>query len=121
MTNYARDWVCNPNQDNTGRFISKEKENKSMRSMRLSDAAWHALALKSAGQKSRTDLIEEFALDKISSKEAILKALEDFINSQKENYGKNGAQKGKEFSTDSRSWDYFKKFYDLIKNEDSKA
>ncbi len=46
----------------------------------------------------------------------LLRAIGAFIAIKQQAYGSNNAQKRKPFSTDSRSWDYFKEFADLAEN-----
>lgn len=118
MNNSSNLWIGNLNRDDSGQFAPKGQEKKPMRSMRLSDEDWEALGAKAAEQgKSRTEIIEELAQGKIDERAAVLKALKAFIEWQREDYGNNGAQKGKQFNMSSRSWDYFNKFYKLIKEE----
>lgn len=47
----------------------------------------------------------------------VLKVIDNFIEAQKKSFGGNPAQRGKEFSMDSRSWDNFKKFVDWLKTD----
>lgn len=54
--------------------------------------------------------------EKVDEQAIILKALDRFIERQQKTYGSNNAQKGKEFSLETRNWDYFRKFRDLISN-----
>jgi hypothetical protein len=118
MINSSNLWIGNLNRDKSGQFAPKGQDKKPMRSMRLSDEDWEALGAKASEQgKSRTEIIEELASGKIDEKAAVLKALKAFIERQAEDFGTNGAQKGKSFNTSSRSWDYFNKFYNLIKQE----
>lgn len=49
------------------------------------------------------------------TQDVVLNAVNNFIEAQKNSFGSNPAQRGKEFSTDSRSWDNFKKFVDWVK------
>ncbi|HYX19062.1 MAG TPA: hypothetical protein VE944_32870 [Nostoc sp.] len=118
MTNSSNLWIGNLNRDDSGQFAPKGQEKKPMRSMRLSDEDWEALGVKASQQgKSRTELIEEFISGKADQQSAVMKAIEAFIEWQREDYGRNGAQKGKDFNMSSRSWDYFNKFYKLIEEE----
>ena len=45
----------------------------------------------------------------------LLKILDDFIESKRNQYGKNNAQK-KEFSRNTRGWDMFNQLYDYLKS-----
>jgi hypothetical protein len=50
------------------------------------------------------------SIAKLDRKTIIVDALAEYIKTQIENYGTNGAQKGKEFNMDTRKWDAFKDF-----------
>lgn len=50
-----------------------------------------------------------------TDQDILLDALNKFIELQQSEYGKNPAQKNKQFSMDSRGWDYFKKFMSTVK------
>lgn len=52
--------------------------------------------------------------EKLDEQAIILKAMDRFIERQRQAYGSNGAQKGKEFTLETRNWDYFRKFRDLV-------
>ena len=118
MNNSSNLWIGNLNRDESGQFAPKGQDKKPMRSMRISENDWEALGLKASEQgKSRTELIEELAQGKIDEQAIILKALKAFVARQASEYGSNNAQKGKQFSKNSRSWDYLNKFANLIENE----
>lgn len=118
MNNSSNLWIVNLNRDESGQFAPKGQDKKPMRSMRLSEEDWEALGAKASEQrKSRTELIEELAQGKIDERAAVLRAIKAFIERQAEDFGANGMQKNKQFSTSARGWDYFNKFYNLIKEE----
>lgn len=63
--------------------------------------------------------LEAIAPDgKVDEQTIILKALDRFIEQQAKLYGNNGAQKGKEFTLDTRKWDAFREFKKFV--EESK-
>jgi uncharacterized protein (DUF1778 family) len=96
-----------------GKFQASDYGAKSMRSMRLSDEAWQLLEDRAkATGKTRTDIIEELA--RSSNEQVIItKALSVFIELQKQEYGDNPSQKGKEFNRNTRNWAAFNKFMQL--------
>ena len=105
------------NRDDDGKFLTRYDEPKVPRSMKLTETAWQAL--KELGDEnciSRTDVIERFVRANNSHQKAILKALNTFIEDEKEDWeeSNNPMQKG-EFKF-SRSWDKFLKFKDLVQN-----
>lgn len=53
-----------------------------------------------------------------TEQEVLSKAIKSFIAKKQQQYGANNAQKHKPFSTDSRSWDYFKEFAELVQNSE---
>lgn len=118
MTNYNTPlYVSNQNRD-AGKFAAKDYGQKELRSMRLSNEAWELLGEKAATEgRSRTDLIEELARGRADEQAIVLKTIKAFIARQESDYGSNGMQKGKDFSTSARGWDYFNKFAKLIENE----
>lgn len=93
--------------------------------MKLTDHAWDALEAIGFNEGiSRTDVIEKLTrgdyptipdADRLNNDASIVAAMEEFIKSKKAGYGKNPAQRGKEFSTNSRSWDMFNEFFEIIK------
>jgi hypothetical protein len=102
------------NRDENGQFAPKEYGQKKIRSMMLSDHAWDTLK-KLADSKgvSRTDIIEEYTRLTNSEQQTVLKALNNFIEMERQSYGSNAAQRGKEFSLNARTWDAFRKFLKL--------
>lgn len=54
----------------------------------------------------------------INKKAIILEALASFIEAEKRIHGKNGAQKDKEFSLDTRKWDAFRNFQKFVEESD---
>ncbi len=82
--------------------------------MMLSDHAWNTLK-KMAEEKgaSRTDIIEEFTRQQKSEQQIVVRALNNFIEMERESFGAKPSQKGKEFSLDARTWDAFRKFLKL--------
>ena len=54
----------------------------------------------------------------INKRAIILEAIASFIEAEKQNHGKNGAQKDKEFSLDTRKWDAFRNFQKFIEESD---
>lgn len=50
----------------------------------------------------------------INEQAIILKTIERFIEQQAKLYGNNGAQKGKEFTLDTRKWDAFREFKKFV-------
>ncbi len=50
----------------------------------------------------------------INKRAIILEAIANFIEAEKQNYGKNGAQKDKEFSLNTRKWDAIKNFQKFV-------
>ena len=50
------------------------------------------------------------SISNLDEKVIISKSITSFISSEIESYGKNGAQKGKDFNMDTRKWDAFKNF-----------
>lgn len=118
MTDYNPSlYASNQNRD-AGKFAVKDYGKKELRSMRLTDEAWELLGLKAAESgTSRTDLVEELARGKADEQAIVLKAIKAFITKQESNYGSNGSQKNKEFSTNARGWDYLNKFAKLVKDE----
>ena len=50
------------------------------------------------------------SIAKVNRKSIIADAITEYIKTQIENYGANGAQKGKEFNVNTRKWDAFKDF-----------
>lgn len=109
-------------RDSSGQFISKNYGEKKIRSMKLSDHAWDTLETIGTLQGlTRTDVIEELtrqelARQEINKKEIVLQALQQFIELKKESFPKYLVQKGKEFSTDTRSWDVFNEFRFVLEN-----
>lgn len=61
------------------------------------------------------DVTDNLAINK---KAILLEAIADFIQAQKQNYGKNGAQKDKEFSLNTRKWDAFRNFQKFVEELD---
>lgn len=55
----------------------------------------------------------------INKKAIVLEAIANFIEKEKQNYGKNGAQKDKEFSLNTRKWDAIKNFQNFIEELDN--
>lgn len=55
-------------------------------------------------------------LSQDNKQKILLKAIRAFMAIKQQAYGSNNAQKRKPFSTDSRSWDYFKEFAELAEN-----
>lgn len=119
MNNYTSQlWMSKLNRDDSGRFSQSDYGTKSLRSMRLSDDAWNLLEKMAIAQnKTRTDIIEEFARNQVNEQEIILAAIRRFIDRQRGDFGTNPAQKGKEFNMNSRNWEYLKKFMELVENE----
>lgn len=103
------------NRDESGQFAPKEYGEKKLRSMALSDHAWDTLK-KLADDRgvSRTDIIEEFTRQQKSEQQIVVRALNNFIEAERESYGKNAAQKGKDFSLNARTWDAFRRFLKLV-------
>lgn len=56
-------------------------------------------------------------LHDVNHQEIVVNAINKFVEIQKSEYGKNSAQRGKEFNTASRSWDNFNKFKNLVESE----
>lgn len=105
------------NRDSSGQFAPKNYGEKKIRSMKLTDHAWDTLeSMGSLQGMTRTDVIEELTRQRTNKREAILNALQKFIELKKQSFPKHLAQKGKEFSTDTRSWDVFNEFLALIEN-----
>jgi hypothetical protein len=103
-------------RDDKGNFLPSDYGNKQLRSMRLSDEAWHLLEQRGIAQsKTRTDIIEELVRGS-DEHQIIVKAIEAFIKLRAEEFGENVAQRGKEFSTKTRDWSAFNKFVDLVRN-----
>ncbi len=102
-------------RDDNGKFSVAYDAPKTLRSIRLTDTAWQSLGeLADTLNTSRTDIIEQWARDKETPQEIILKAINQFIEDKRQEYGSNPAQKG-EFKY-SRSWDYLLQFKSLIEN-----
>lgn len=57
------------------------------------------------------------ATAKADEKTIILNALAKFVEIQKQDYGKNGAQKDKQFNLDTRKWDAFREFQKFIESK----
>lgn len=110
------------NRDSSGQFAPKNYGEKKIRSMKLTDHAWNTLESMGTLQGvSRTDIIEqltrqETAKKEIDKKQIILQALQKFVQLKKESFPKHLTQKGKEFSTDTRSWDALNEFLVLLEN-----
>lgn len=103
-------------RDDSGKFSTAYDEPKSLRSIRLTDTAWEILkAIADEQNSSRTDVIEKWARNAESKQEIILRAINEFIEDKRQNYGSNNAQKG-EFKY-SRSWDYLLQFKALIEED----
>lgn len=64
-------------------------------------------------QPDNPDLINA-AINCSDKKAIILEAIASFIEAEKLNHGKNGAQKDKEFSLDTRKWDAFRNFQKFV-------
>lgn len=69
-------------------------------------------------QPDNPDLINA-AINYIDKKAIILEAIAIFIQTEKLNHGKNGAQKDKEFSLDTRKWDAFRNFQKFVEELDN--
>lgn len=104
-------------RDSSGQFAPSLYGEKKIRSMKLTNHAWDTL--ESMGIKrgmTRTDVIEEFTRQETTEQQIILKALQKFIELKKQSFPKYLTQKGKQFSTDTRSWDIFNEFLQLIQS-----
>jgi hypothetical protein len=104
-------------RDSSGQFAPSLYGEKKIRSMKLTNHAWDTL--ESMGIKrgmTRTDVIEELTRQETSEQQIILKAIQKFIELKKQSFPKHLIQKGKEFSTDTRSWDIFNEFLELIES-----
>lgn len=55
---------------------------------------------------------------KVDEQAIILKAMDRFIEREAKAYGKNGAQKDKQFTLDTRKWDAFREFQKFIQSKD---
>ncbi len=114
MTENKGLYKTSKNRDKSGQFAPKEYGEKKLRSMMLSDHAWNTL--KKLGDEkgaSRTDIIEEFTRQQKSEQQIVVRALNNFIEMERESFGAKPSQKGKEFSLDARTWDAFRKFLKL--------
>lgn len=102
-------------RSDNGTFNKKfQDEEKKLRSIRLTDTAWNYLQeIATEREVSRTDVIEAWARNRETEQEVVLKAIEEFINQKRSEWGSNNSQKG-EFSMSSRTWDIFKQFKKLI-------
>lgn len=60
------------------------------------------------------ELIAAVTRIEIDERSIILKSLDDFIEIQKQKYGKNGAQKDKSFNVNTRKWDAFREFVEFV-------
>ncbi|ARV63385.1 hypothetical protein BZZ01_32830 (plasmid) [Nostocales cyanobacterium HT-58-2] len=115
MTEVKGLYKTSTNRNEYGQFAPKEYGNKKLRSMMLSDDAWQILKQKADEQGiSRTDVMEELVRHHISEQEIVLRTLKKFIEHKRQSYGNNAAQKQREFSTDTRSWDAFREFLKLV-------
>lgn len=108
-------WKTSMDRSDNGTFNKKfQDEEKKLRSIRLTDTAWNYLQeIATEREVSRTDVIEAWARNRETEQEVVLKAIEEFINQKRSEWGSNNSQKG-EFSMSSRTWDIFKQFKKLI-------
>lgn len=108
-------WKTSMDRSDNGTFNKKfQDEEKKLRSIRLTDTAWNYLQeIATEREISRTDVIEAWARHRDTEQEIVLRAIEEFINQKRSEWGLNNSQKG-EFSTSSRTWDVFKQFKKLI-------
>lgn len=115
--NHSPLWKNSLERTSSGTFERKyPNESKKLRTIRLTDTAWNYLQ-RIADQESvsRTDVIEAWARERVTQSDILCKALDEFVEMKKQEYGLNNAQKG-EFNRKSRDWTYFNKFVELAKN-----
>lgn len=67
-----------------------------------------------------SELIAECLQAVTDKQQIVLKAVNEFIDSQRNDFGKTSSQKNKEFSTGSRSWDNFNKFKTMAEDSPDK-
>ena len=56
-------------------------------------------------------------LSEVNEQEIVIKTIDQFVEIQKNEFGKRGSQKGKNFDTTSRSWDNFNKFKSMVETQ----
>jgi len=74
-------------------------------------------AVKVLTSKIRELELNNYKANQVDEKSIILCALSKFVDAEKENYGKNGAQKNKEFNLNTRKWDALRNFQSFIESQ----